>query len=82
MAPTANKIYKELIRITDPFLGPSSERFINRQIRYHLNKDPEEIVASDVKDLVDWIRLSLSLLTDDGTAIKEYVKNIKAIYKG
>jgi hypothetical protein len=81
MIAKINKTYENLIDLTSPYLGPSSERFINRQIRNHLNKEPEEINRDDIALLVDWIRLSMSILTDDNKLIKEYIKQIKSLYQ-
>lgn len=79
MAVPTNKVYSDLVRITTPFLGPSSERFIDRQIRNHLNKEPEEVHKKDLVNLIDWIRLSISLMTDDSRAIQEYIRNLRRL---
>ena len=76
-----NQVYNDLISLTDPYLGPSSERFIDRQIKNHLNKEPSEIKPSDLSRLIDWISLSMSVLTDDNDIISEYVKKIKSLYQ-
>jgi hypothetical protein len=76
-----NQVYKDLVNLTNPYLGPSSERFIDRQIKNHLNKEPSEIKPRDLSLLVDWLSLSMSVLTDDNDIISEYIKKIKLLYK-
>lgn len=74
-----NKIYKELVNATSPYLGPSSERFIDRQIRNHLDKEPLEVKRSDINLLIDWLRLSMNILTDDDNLVKEYITKIQKL---
>lgn len=74
-----NKLYKELINVTSSYLGPSSERFIDRQIKNHLNKEPNQVKSSDIALLIDWIRLSMSILTNDDRLVKEYISKIKKL---
>jgi hypothetical protein len=73
--------YTHLIRVTHSYLGPSSERFIDRQIRNHLNKEPKQIRIRDVKDLIGWIRLSMALLTDDHESVRQYIAELEALSK-
>lgn len=80
-APIENKVYKDLIDLTNPYLGPSSERFIDRQIKNHLNKEPHEVKRSDLARLIDWISLSMSVLTNDNEIISEYIKKIELLCK-
>jgi len=75
---TANQdtLYAKLIDITSDYLGPASERFVNRQIEQHLQKRPEEVTAKDVSKLLDWMRLSISMLTDDEKIVDEFTCSI------
>ncbi|MBW3569157.1 hypothetical protein KY385_03460 [Candidatus Parcubacteria bacterium] len=58
-------IYDQLIDITEDYLGPAAERFIDRQIESHLDKHPGKLTREDLKKLTEWIRLSVAILTDD-----------------
>lgn len=79
---TGNRIstvYDCLIKITDSYLGPASRRFIDRQIINHLHKDPEDLTIEDLKNLIDWIRVVVALLTEDKALIEEYIAKIEML---
>ncbi len=71
-----NQLYLDVLDITSSYLGPAAQRFIDRQITSHLDKEPDEITHKDVKKLVDWSRAALVLLTDDKKTINEFEKNM------
>ncbi len=66
-------LYQQIIHVTHIYLGPAANRFIARQVKGHLHKDPEDITKSDLKKLIDWIQVAVSLLTDDSEVIEEYI---------
>lgn len=55
----------EVIEITEDYLGPAADRFIKRQITFHLGKSPEQLQRSEIPKLTEWVKVSLALLTDD-----------------
>jgi dolichyl-phosphate-mannose--protein O-mannosyl transferase len=75
-------IHSNLVEITSHYLGPAAERFIDRQIQNHLNKQPENITKKDVSLLVDWIRSSVSMLTDNEDLVEEYIEQLQKLAKG
>jgi hypothetical protein len=74
-------LYWNVIEVTSQYLGPAAERFIDRQVRNHLNKDPEKITKSDIAKLLDWIRTSVTLLTDNQVLIEEYIQQLESLSK-
>lgn len=64
-------VYENIIAITSDYLGPAGQRFIDRQIAFHLKKKPSEITKHDVPDLVEWVNVTLSLLTDDAKVVRD-----------
>lgn len=78
-AQTRMNTYKRVVRITHEYLGPAADRFIDRQVRNHLHKDPEKITEKDLSRLTDWIRLAVSLLTDDRKLIEEYIGQLEIL---
>jgi hypothetical protein len=74
-------LYWNVIEVTSQYLGPAAERFIDRQVRNHLNKDPEKITKSDITKLLDWIRTSVTLLTDNQVLIEEYIQQLESLSK-
>jgi hypothetical protein len=74
-------LYWNVIEVTSQYLGPAAERFIDRQVRNHLNKDPDKITKSDITKLLDWIRTSVTLLTDNQVLIEEYIQQLESLSK-
>lgn len=74
-------LYQQVVEVTADVLGPAAERFVARQIENHLNKPPEKLTRSDLEELVDWIKLAISMLTDDQTLVDAYGKRILELAK-
>lgn len=72
----------QLLEVSSDYLGPAAERFIDRQISTHLHKRPEHVSRQDVTKLVDWLRLSFALLTNDVGLVDEYTERLKLIADG
>lgn len=72
-------IYDELVAITHVYLGPAAERFIARQAHSHLNKPPEELTCDDLRKLIDWIGIAVSLLTADSAIVEEYMAKLRKL---
>lgn len=79
MAPS---LYDQLVAVTSELLGPASERFIDRQIVSHLNIDPIDLTAKDLRELSEWIRLSMGMLTNDMDTLKAYSRALKDLSGG
>lgn len=78
MATTVSgiELHKELVDSISKFLGPAGERFVNRQIKFHLKKSPDELKKADIFKIKEWIRVSLALLTDDERVVQECMKDL------
>lgn len=77
-----NTLYDEVVSVTYEYLGPAADRFVSRQIRSHLGKDPEKLRKQDLKTLIDWFSLALALLSEDTKLVKEYSKDLKNLTNG
>jgi hypothetical protein len=75
-------LYERVVRVTHIYLGPAADRFIDRQVQNHLDKDPEKLTASDLVRLIDWIQVAVSLLTDDQEIVEEYIEQLKLLSTG
>lgn len=82
MARAQSNLYDQLIDLTSQLLGPASERFVQRQIANHLKKDPHTITPTDITKLSDWMRLALSILTDDPELVQSYMKDFNKLGRG
>ena len=69
---TSPLLYTQVVQVTHVYLGPAADRFIMRQVENHLHKTPEDITKKDLLMLIDWIKVAVSLLTDDSEIVEEY----------
>lgn len=76
MREDTSSIYQKLVTVTNVYLGPAAERFIGRQIENHLAKDPSDLKPADLVELIDWLKLSLSMLTEDKEIVEEYTREL------
>jgi len=79
MLMTNNSLYDEVVAITYGYLGPAADRFVVRQIRNHLQKDPHELKHQDLKRLTDWICLAMRLISNDTAVIDHYMADLQAL---
>jgi uncharacterized protein YegL len=71
--------YDQVVKVTYVYLGPAADRFIARQVENHLDKQPQNLSPSDLEKLIDWIKLSISMLTEDVEIVEEYVAELKKL---
>ncbi len=74
-------LYAKVVRVTHVYLGPAADRFIARQVENHLNKPPQDMTAKDLLQLIDWIKVAVSLLTDDSEIVEEYAAQLYKLAK-
>ena len=79
MYMTTSSLYDEVVSVTYAYLGPAADRFVIRQIRNHLHKDPEQLERKDLRQLVDWIQLAMRLISDDREIIDRYVADLQTL---
>lgn len=78
-APAGSDLYDKVVRVTHVYLGPTADRFIARQVQHHLHKAPEDLSADDLLGLIDWIRVAVSLLTEDSEVVEEYAEQLRKL---
>jgi plasmid maintenance system antidote protein VapI len=78
-ASNPTPLYDQVVRVTHVYLGPAADRFIARQVENHLHKAPEELSKTDLASLIDWIRATVSLLTEDNEIIEEYAAELQKL---
>jgi hypothetical protein len=74
-------LYDRVVQVTHVYLGPAADRFIARQVQSHLHKEPEKLSNRDLLKLIDWIRVAVSLLTEDSATIEEYTQQLELLTK-
>lgn len=73
--------YRQVVSVTEEFLGPAAERFVNRQIEFHLGKTPETIGRDDIPKLKETLSATLGLLVKDETVVAEAMRKFNLIIK-
>ena len=74
-------IYHQALAITKDYLGPAAERFIARQITFHLQKEPELLAKEDISQLAEWVKVSIAILTEDKQMVDDFTKRIFKLKK-
>jgi hypothetical protein len=75
-----NDYYSRVVKITEDYLGPASDRFIKRQLEFHLEgKDPHSLTKQDVMKLSEWVGTSLSLITQKKSDVHEVKTRIQKV---
>lgn len=74
-----NPLMDQILEISQDYLGPAAERFIDRQVAAHLHKKPDRVTKEDLVKLIDWLKLSFSLLTDDSRMVNEYISRLRRL---
>lgn len=77
--PNKKLLYSAAVEVSREFLGPAGERFLQRQIATHLHIKPEELSEKNLIELVDWVRLAVSLLTDDKELVDDFSDSLLAL---
>ena len=72
-------IHDQVVKITHVYLGPAADRFIDRQVQNHLHKSPEHMSKADLLKLIDWIKVAVSLITEDSEIVEEYTDQLRRI---
>jgi hypothetical protein len=75
-------LFDDVVSITAEYLGPAAERFVARQIETHLNIPPQKLQRKQLTNLLDWLRLSMSLLTNNQQLVDEYINKVRALAIG
>ena len=76
---SASTLYDEVVSITAEYLGPAADRFVVRQIRNHLQKNPTELKHKDLTRLIDWIQLAMRLISDDRAVVDNYIADLEQL---
>ena len=72
-------LYERVVDVTMEYLGPAAERFVARQIKTHIKKEPEDLSEEDLEKLVDWIKLAIALLTEDSKMVDDFTESLLSL---
>jgi len=74
-----NTLYRQVVAVTADYLGPASERFIDRQIQTHLHKQPDQLRKEDIAKLANWIEIVVALLTEDDETVRNFTRDLRRL---
>lgn len=77
--PQQTRIYQRVLSISEDYLGPAAQRFLSRLVTNHLGKPASEVTPADLPQLVIWIRLAATVITDDETVVTDYIKRLEKL---
>ena len=72
-------IYSQVVSIAQEYLGPAAERFVSRNVAFHLEKKPDQLTSKDLPKLSEWMKVSLAMLTEDKSMVDDFEKRILKI---
>lgn len=78
-AAKPQSLYEQVVKVTNVYLGPAADRFIRRQVQNHLHKPAEKLTQQDLSQLIEWIRIGLSLITEDEGIVEEYAEELRKL---
>ncbi len=77
----SRSIYEQAVNITSDYLGPAADRFLTRQMIFHLKKKPAELTRDDIPQLAEWVKVSIAILTEDHKMVNEFSERIMNLSK-
>lgn len=77
-----NDLYRQVVDISYGYLGPAADRFITRQIRSHLDKEPGQLGRKDLEGLIDWISLAMGVLVAEEELVSQYQNELRDLAAG
>ena len=77
--PQYSNIYRRVLTISEDYLGPAAPRFLSRLVTHHLGKPARQITCDDLPQLVIWIRLAATVITDDELVVADYIERLEKL---
>jgi hypothetical protein len=71
--------YARVVKITYDYLGPAADRFVSRQVRNHLDKEPEELEKHELAGMIDWFSMAMAILSGDERVVHRYKADLQAL---
>jgi hypothetical protein len=77
--PHPQTLYHSIVNITEDYLGPAAQRFVDRQLHNHVGKQVETLTKRDIAEFIEWSRIALGVLTDNTSLIEEYIRRLQKL---
>ena len=72
-------LYRQTVELTEEYLGPAGERFVQRQISSHLGIEPEKLDKKNLSKLIDWSGIAFAMITKDSHDVESYKQELKQL---
>jgi hypothetical protein len=80
MVHTNMLLYEQVASITEDYFGPAAPRYIERLISTRFHKPAAELKPEDMPELIEWVRLSMAVLTEQERAIDDITSRLSSLY--
>jgi hypothetical protein len=74
-------VYERVVEVATPYFGLGAQRFVDRQLRAHLDIKPEELDYQHLDELAKWCLLGGKLFLQDEKAATEIADKIRQLKK-
>lgn len=71
-------LYDDVVNLAKTYMGPAAQKFVDRQIKGHLEVDKAQLDSSHLEELAKWCYTSGKLLMDEGKA-QDFSQKVKAL---
>lgn len=76
---TPATVYQRVLEISEDYLGPAAPRFLDRLATNHLGKPANKLTRSDLPELVVWIKLAVTVITEDEALVSGYIGRLEEL---
>ncbi len=74
-------LYEQVVDLARVYLGPAGKKFVDRQIKAHLEMDGSQLTFADIDELATWCYTSSKILMNEGKA-REFSERVKSLGNG
>lgn len=76
---TKTALCQEVYTVAEDYFGPAASRFMDRLIISHLGKKPDKLTPRDMPELIEWTRVTASMLTENQATVDELVERLELL---
>lgn len=73
-------LYEQVASVTEDYFGPAAPRYIERLISTRFHKPAAELRPEDMPELIEWVRLSVAVLTEQERVVEDLTSRLSLLY--
>lgn len=81
MVQTEMLLYERVAYVAEDYFGPAAPRYIERLISSHLNKQAADLEPNDLPELIEWVRVTVAMLTEHEDVIESLTTRLSSLYE-